>query len=67
MVVLTQFGYLSFLLSACIVEHSGVPLPALDSKQIQSLIWLSRTLVNVMGDTLLMKLSNHVEKSMKLR
>ena len=31
-VVFTQFGYLSFLLSACIVKHSGVPLPALDSK-----------------------------------
>ena len=49
-VVLTQFGYLSFLLSACIVKHSGVPLPALDSKQIKNLIWLSRTLANVMGE-----------------
>ena len=44
-VVLTHFGYLSFLLSACIIKHSGVPLPALDSKQI-----LSRTLANVMGE-----------------
>ena len=33
-VVSTQFGYLSFLSLACIVKHSGVPLPALDSKQI---------------------------------
>ena len=49
-VVLTQFGYLSFLLSACVIEHSGVPLPALDSKQINNLIWLSRTLANVMGE-----------------
>ena len=50
-VVLTQFGYLSFLLSACIVnKHSGVPLPALDSKQIKNLSWLSRTLANVMGE-----------------
>ena len=49
-VVLTQFGYLSFLLSAWIVKHSGVPLPALDSTQIKNLIWLSRTLVNVMGE-----------------
>ena len=38
MVVLTQFGYVSFLLSACIVKHSGVPLPALDSKQIKNLM-----------------------------
>ena len=30
---MTQFGYLSFLLSACNV---GVPLPALDSKQINN-------------------------------
>ena len=44
-VVLTQFGYLTFLLSAC-----GVPLPALDSKWIKNLIWLSRTLANVMGE-----------------
>ena len=49
-VVLTQFGYVSFLLSACIVNPSGVPLPALDSKQVKNLIWLSRTLVNVMGE-----------------
>ena len=63
-VVLPQFGYISFLLSACIVEHIGVPLPALDSTQIKNLIWLSRTLANV---TLLLKLSNHVEKGMKLR
>ena len=46
-VVLIQCGYLHFLLLVCIVEHSGVPLPALDSKQINNLIWLSRTLVNV--------------------
>ena len=44
---MTQFGYLSFLLSACNV---GVPLPALDSKQINNLISLSRTLVNVVGE-----------------
>ena len=49
-VVFIQFGYLSFLLSACIVKHSGVPLPALDSKQIKNLIWLSSW-----EDTLLMK------------
>ena len=42
-VVLTQFGYLSFYLI-------GVPLPAIDSTQIKNLIWLSRTLVNVMGE-----------------
>ena len=54
MVVL--YGY--FLSS--IVKHSGVPLPALDSKQIKNLIWLSRTLANVMG-------ANYVEKRMKLR
>ena len=46
-VVLIQCGYLHFLLFVCIVKHSGVPLPALDSKQINNLIWLSRTLVNV--------------------
>ena len=45
--VLTQFGYISFLFSACIVKQSGVPLPALDSTQIENLIWLSRTLANV--------------------
>ena len=50
MVVLTQFGCFSFLLSACVVEHSGVPLPALDSKQIKKLSWLSKTLANVMGE-----------------
>ena len=50
MVVLTQFGCLSFLLSARIIKHSGVPLSAIDSKQIKNLIWLSRTLVNVMGE-----------------
>ena len=33
-VVSTQFGYLSFLSLACIVNHGGVLLPALDSKQI---------------------------------
>ena len=49
-VVLTHFGYLSFLLSACIIKHSGVPLPALDSTQIKNLIWLSRALANVMGE-----------------
>ena len=49
-VVLTQFGYITFLLSACIVKHSGVPLPALHSKQIKNLIWLSRTLANIMGE-----------------
>ena len=37
MVVLIQFGYLTFLLSACIVKHSGVSLPALDSTQIKNL------------------------------
>ena len=50
MVVLTQFSYFSFLLLASIVEHSGVPLPALDSKQIKNLTWLSRALPNVMGE-----------------
>ena len=50
MVVLTQFGYCSFLLSAYIVKHSGVPLRALASKQIKNLTWLSRTLANVMGE-----------------
>ena len=49
-VVSPQFGYISFLLSACIVEHIGVPLPALDSTQIKNLIWLSRTLANVIGE-----------------
>ena len=49
-VVLTQFGYLSFLLLVCIVKHSEVPLPALDFKQIKNLIMLSRTLANVMGE-----------------
>ena len=49
-VVLTQFGYLSFLSLVCIVKHSDVPLPALDSKQIKNLIRLSRTLANVMGE-----------------
>ena len=48
--VLTHYGYLSFLLPACIVKHSGVPLPALDCKQIKNLIWLSRILANVMGE-----------------
>ena len=47
---MTQFGYVSFLSLVCIVKHSGVPLPALDSTQIKNLIWLSRTLANVMGD-----------------
>ena len=32
------------------IKHSGVPLPALDSKQTKNLIWLSRTLVNVMEE-----------------
>ena len=36
--------------SSCIVKHSGVPLPVLDSKQIKNLIWLSRTLANVVGE-----------------
>ena len=49
-VVLTQFGYLSFLLIVCIIKHSGVPLPALDSTEIKNLILFSRTLVNVMGE-----------------
>ena len=49
-VVLTHYGYLSFLLLVCIVKHSGVPLPALDFKQIKKLIWLSRILANVMGE-----------------
>ena len=35
-VVLTQFGDLSFLLSAYIVKHSGVPLLALDPTQIMN-------------------------------
>ena len=50
MVVLTRFGYFSFLLLASIVEHSGVPLTALDPTQIKNLTWLSRTLANVMGE-----------------
>ena len=49
-VVLTQFGYLGYLLPGCIVKHSGVPLSALDSTQINYLIWLSRTLVNVVEE-----------------
>ena len=49
-VVLTQFGYLSFETLVCIIKHSGVPLPALDSTQIKNLIWLSRTSVNVMRE-----------------
>ena len=48
-VVLTQFCYCSFLSLVCVVRHSGIPLPALDSTQIKNLIWLSRTLANVMG------------------
>ena len=40
---LTQF-------SVCIVKHSGVPLSALGFSQINNLIWLSRTLVSVMGE-----------------
>ena len=51
-VVLTQYGDLSFLSLVWIVKHSGVPLPALDSKQIKNLIWFSRTLVSVMGEYL---------------
>ena len=47
---MTQFGYLSFRLLFCIVKHSGVPLPALDSTQIKNVVWLSRTLVNVMEE-----------------
>ena len=39
-----------FSLNVCIIKHSGVPLPALDSTQIKNLIWLSRTLVNIMGE-----------------
>ena len=38
-----------FTLSACFVKHSGVPLPALNSKQVKDLICFSRTLANVMG------------------
>ena len=49
-VVLTQFGYITFHLIVCIIKHSEVPLPALDSKQIKNLIWFSRSLVNVMGE-----------------
>ena len=49
-VVLTQFGYLSFLSLVCIVKHSGVPLPALDSTQNKNLNRLSRTLANAMGE-----------------
>ena len=49
-VVMTQFGYLSFLSLLCIIKPSGVPLPALDSTQIKNLIWLSRTLASVMGE-----------------
>ena len=49
-VVLTQFGYITFLLIVCIIKHSEVQLPALDSKQIKNLIWFSRSLVNVMGE-----------------
>ena len=49
-VVLTQFGYITFLLIVCIIKHSEVPLAALDSKQIKHLIWFSRSLVNVMGE-----------------
>ena len=49
-VVLTQFGYSVFLPLVCIVERSGVPLSALNSTQINNLIWLSRTLVNGMGE-----------------
>ena len=58
MVVLTQFGYFSFfLLSACIVNHSGVPLPVLDSKQIKNVIWLSITDQQMSRkNTLLMKI-----------
>ena len=37
-VVLTQFVYLSFIVIVCIVKHSGVPLSALDSTQINNLI-----------------------------
>ena len=49
-IVLTQFGYLSFLLHVCIVKHSGVPLRALDFTQIKNLIWLFRTPLNVMDE-----------------
>ena len=66
-VVLTQFGYLSFLLSACIVKHSGVPQPALDSKQTKNLIWLSRTLANVMVEYFANKIVHSFRKGMKLR
>jgi len=37
-VVLTQFGYITFHLIVCIIKHSEVLLPALDSKQIKNLI-----------------------------
>ena len=40
---LTQF-------TVCIVKHSGVPLSALGFSQINNLIWLSRTLVSVVGE-----------------
>ena len=40
----------SFNCLHALFKHNGVPLPALDSKQIKNLIWFSRTLVNVMGE-----------------
>ena len=66
-VVLIQFGYLSFHLFACIVKHSGIPLPALDSKQIKNLNWLSRTLANVMGEYLANDIVQSCGKGMELR
>ena len=48
--VSAQYGDVSFPLLFCIVKHSGVPLPALDSTQIKNLIWLSRTLANIMEE-----------------
>ena len=55
-VVLTQFRYFSFLLLVCIVKHSGVPLPALDSKHAKNLSWLSRSLVDVMEEYFAIKI-----------
>ena len=63
-IVLTQFGYLSFLLLVCIVKHSWAPLPALDSKQIKNLIWLFRTLLNVMDECFVNEIA---QKGMKPR
>ena len=62
-IVLTQYVYLSVLLTVCIVKHSGVPLPALDSTQIKNLVWFSRTLVVVTRTLVVVtSFSFHVEK-----